>query len=200
MNGRDRRPLLAAFDEAQFGGSRTLNLRASLPTVSEAVARTEPWLRQQQIERAGTVLIVTGRGNNSPDGVSPVREAVIRQLHSLRRRGVVKAWREDTPGSLVVDLAPVNTLFETPARRREPASRVAADPAGLRALSPATRSALRRLARRSLEALGARNPAPFLEGEMLRQFSVLSASLPVAGDRESSLMDAIQHALEEIDG
>src|SRR5512142_2544312 len=88
--------LRQAFDEVRFGPSRTLNLRETLPTAAAATTRTESWLRQQQVERAGEVLIVTGRGNHSPEGVSVVRESVIRLLHSLKRRGVVAEHHEHT--------------------------------------------------------------------------------------------------------
>ena len=75
--------LRQAFDEVRFGAQRTLNLRDTLPTAAAAVSRTEAWLRQQQIERAGEALIITGRGNQSHDGISVVREAVIRLLFVL---------------------------------------------------------------------------------------------------------------------
>src|SRR5438128_1836248 len=78
--------LQQAFDEARFGSERTLNLRASLPTGAEAAQRLENWLRQHQVSRSLEVLIITGRGNNSDDGVSKVREASIRVFHELRRK------------------------------------------------------------------------------------------------------------------
>ena len=71
----DRTPLhdlWKAFDEAQFSASDTLNLRESLPTVADARYRAEQWLRERQVSRASKVLVITGRGNSSPDGVSPV--------------------------------------------------------------------------------------------------------------------------------
>jgi len=97
--------LRQAFDEVRFGAQRTLNLRDTLPTAAAATSRTEAWLRQQQVERAGEVLIVTGRGNQSDGGIPVVREAVIRLLLVLRRRGVVSGHEEHTPGSFVVTLA-----------------------------------------------------------------------------------------------
>src|SRR5689334_24355003 len=112
MKGSPRRPGLAdlhrAFDEARFGDQRTLNLRDSLPTVDAATTRVDVWLRQQQVDRASEVLIITGRGNQSEGGVSPVRNAVERLLYALRRRGVIEAHREHSPGSFVVLLAPVS--------------------------------------------------------------------------------------------
>lgn len=189
-----------AFDEAAFGPARTLNLRATLPTAREAVERTERWLRQQQVERAGEVLVITGRGNNSPDGISAVRTAVMNHLHSLRRRGVVKSWREHTPGSVVVELAPVGALFEQAGRRREPRVARDRDPVALAALSAPTRAALRNLATRSLEALGMHHPPiSFIESEMVKQFLVLARALPDSGDREEALCQAIASALDELD-
>lgn len=189
-----------AFDEASFGRARTLNLRSSLPTAREAVERVEQWLREQQVAQAGSVLVITGRGNNSPDGVSAVREAVMKHLHSLRRRGIVKSWREHTPGSVVIELAPVSALFEQLPRKREPRATPVSDPESLLALSPEARATLRRLALRSLETLGVRDPARYVEAEMVKQFAALSASLPLEGDRDAALRVAIQHALEELDG
>lgn len=189
-----------AFDEASFGRARTLNLRASLPSAREAVERVEQWLREQQVAKAGSVLVITGRGNNSPDGVSAVREAVIKHLFSLRRRGVVRSWREHSPGSVVVELAPVSALFEQLPRRREARTATATDPESLRALSPESRVLLRRLAIRSLESLGVRDPAKYVEAEMIRQFAALSTSLPLEGDRDAALVAAVRCALEELDG
>ena len=92
--------LWQAFDEARFGAERTLNLRLSLPTADEATRRTDAWLRQQQIAQTGDVLIITGRGKGSDDGVSVVREAVIRLLHALKRKGVVATHEEHTLDAL----------------------------------------------------------------------------------------------------
>jgi len=189
-----------AFDEASFGRARTLNLRASLPSAREAVERVEQWLREQQVAKAGSVLVITGRGNNSPDGVSAVREAVMKHLFSLRRRGVVRSWRENSPGSVVIELSPVSALFEQLPRKREPRAATVSDPESLRALSPESRVLLRRLAIRSLESLGLRDAAKYVEAEMIKQFAVLSTSLPQKGDRDAALVAAIRCALEELDG
>src|SRR3712207_5192201 len=170
--------LWKAFDEARFGKERTLNLRASLPTADEAARRAESWLRQQQIalNGDGDVLIITGRGKGSPDGISAVREAVIRVLHVLKRKGVVASHQEHTAGSFVVTLAPIQALLEAPRRQRD-ARRGAKEPpapelTSLQALEPETRELLRDLAARALDHLGVHEREPFLEGEMLRQFSV----------------------------
>jgi len=195
--------LWKAFDEARFGKERTLNLRASLPTPDEATRRTDAWLRQQQIADAGAVLIITGRGKGSPDGVSPVREAVIRLLHSLKRKGVVASHEEHTAGSFVVTLAPMSALLEAPRRQRD-ARRTAATtppptPPSLDALQAATRDLLRDLAAHALDHLGVHDRETFIEGEMLRQYGVLSAGIPKGIDREKWLREAIRRAMEAYD-
>ena len=195
-----RRQIVAArqaLDEARFGAARTLNLRASLPTVREATTRAEAWLRQRQVEGAGEVLIITGRGEGSPGGVSVVREAIVRLLGSLRRRGVVASHREHTTGSFVVELAPMTALWDAPRRRREQATAPAGDPPALEALAPETRALLRTLALVSLESLGVRDTGPLLEGEMLKQFAMLAAAIPAMPDREARLRAALQRAIEE---
>ena len=97
-------PVWKALDEAQFGMRNILNLRESLPSAADARHRTEAWLRERQIGRAGEVLVITGRGNQSPGGVSAVRGAIAALLPVLRRKGVVSEWREHSPGSFVVKL------------------------------------------------------------------------------------------------
>ena len=190
--------LRQAFDEARFGAARTLNLRESLPTAAEATTRAEAWLRQQQMQHSGEVLVITGRGNNSPSGVSPVREAIIRLLHSLKRRGVVSGHEEHTAGSFVVTLAAVRELWDAPKRHRErrtpppPSS-----PPSLEALNDETRLLLRHLAERSLDALGIREREPFLQAEMLKQFGAVAASLGPGPDREARLTRALRLALEQ---
>jgi hypothetical protein len=171
--------LQSAFDEARFGPRRTLNLRESLPTGAEAVRRAESWLREKQMERAGEVLVITGRGNRSAGNVSVVREEVRRMLGALKRRGVVAAVVEHTPGSFAVTLAPVRALFETiPRHGHNDPQPPTADPAALAGLPPGTRDRLRHLATLALDALGVRSPDPrFVEEEMRRQFARLSAAL-----------------------
>lgn len=198
--------LRQAFDEARFGGERTLNLRESLPSAAEAVARAEAWLRQQQVQAAARkelpeVLIITGRGNNSEGGVSVVRSSIEGLLHRLKQRGVVAEHREHTPGSFVVTLAPVHELWSAPKRVREPQpAPPPVDPPSLQALDPETRRLLRHLAERSLEQLGVRGDRDrFIESEMLRQFSALTASLAAGVHREDRLRAAIRRALEEYD-
>lgn len=190
--------LRQAFDEVRFGAARTLNLRETLPTAAAATARTESWLRQQQVERAGEVLIITGRGNNSHEGISVVREAVVRLLHSLKRRGVISEHHEHTAGSFIVTLAPVRELWDAPKRRRERAAPPPPPaPPSLDALAPETRKLLRHLAERSLDALGVHDREPFMEGEMLRQFGAIAASIDDGPQREARLQAALRLALDQ---
>jgi hypothetical protein len=195
--------LWQAFDEARFGSERTLNLRASLPTPDEATRRTDAWLRQQQIAQSGDVLIITGRGKGSHEGVSVVREAVIRLLHSLKRKGVVARHEEHTAGSFVVTLAPMHELLEAPRRLRDSARKPLTPPPpappSLDALQPQTRDLLRDLASHALDHLGVHDREPFLEGEMLRQFTVLAAGIPKGVERERWLREAIRRAMEAYD-
>lgn len=191
--------LWQAFDAARFGADRTLNLRATLPTADEAARRAEIWLRQKQVERAPEVLVVTGRGNNSEAGFSVVREAVIRTLHDLRRRNVVKEWEEHTAGSFVVRPASMTSLVEAP-RREKAVPPKPASPPSLDALDDSTRRLLRDLAERVLEGLGVHTKEPFLEGEMLKQFGRLARTVPPHLDgaaREGYLREAIRRTLDE---
>jgi hypothetical protein len=190
--------LQQAFDEVRFGATRTLNLRSALPTASEAAQRVETWLRQHQVQQSGEVLVITGRGNNSEDGISRVREASLRTFHELRRKGVVQDFTEHTAGSFVVTLAPVKAMFDAAKRRREQAPLPPPpSPPTLAALSEETRQQLRALAERSLDALGMRERGPFVEGEMLRLFGSLAASVPEGADRERRLRTAIEAAMSE---
>ena len=190
--------LKQAFDEARFGSQRTLNLRESLPTAEQAATRAESWLRQSQMARAGEVLIITGRGRGSDGGVSVVREAINALLHVLRRRGVVREFREHTAGSFVVTLAPIAELWEAPRRKRD---RDKPEPSKnqptLQGLDDDTRDLLRSLAERALEGLGVKDTAEFLEGEMARQFSAIAASIGAERDDDTGLREAIRAALEQ---
>ena len=187
-----------ALDEARFGSERTLNLRASLPTVQEALRRAEAWLRERQVAGATEVLVITGRGNSSEDGHSVVRESVAKLLRTLRRQGVVDDSAQHTPGSFVVVLAPTRRLWEAP-RRKKDAPRSPSPAAPLPGLDPATAVLLRELASRSLAALGVQDPTVFLEKEMATQFAALLRGLPDGPDREARLRDAIQRALNDDD-
>lgn len=191
-------PIDRAFDELRFGASRTLNLRALQPTAAQATAQCESWLRQLQVSGAEEALVITGRGLRSIDGWSPVRQAIVALLPSLRRRNVISGYAEHTPGSFVVTFAPVRALFEAPKRRREPRTPPIAPPPSLAALDGETVRLLRDLATVSLAALGVRAPTPALvQDEMQRHFVALSAALPASGDHEALLQQAILRALEE---
>lgn len=187
------RDLRRAYDEARYGPARTLNLRESLPTPDDAVARLDVWIRQQQVERAGEVLVITGRGKGSAGGVSPVRVAVVTRLALLQRMGIVEGVRQHTTGSFVVRLGPVRVRPDGRASAPRPPQ---PDAATLQTLAPETRDLLRRLADCELEALGVRDRRPFLDEEMLRQFSRLAKGLDDGPDREALLRAAAEQAVE----
>jgi hypothetical protein len=192
--------LQQAFDEVRFGASRTLNLRTLLPTASEAAQRVEAWLRQHQVQKSETVLIITGRGNNSEGGVSVVREGTIRVFRELRRKGVIADFSEHTAGSFVVTLAPMSAMLDAGSRRREKSPvPPPATPPTLAALDEETRKLLRALAEQSLDALGMREREPFVEREMLRLFGSLAATVSEGPDRERQLRCAIAAAMSEYD-
>jgi hypothetical protein len=192
--------VLKAFDEAEFGVKNILNLRESLPTAADARHRAEAWLRERQISRASEVLVITGRGNQSPGGVSAVRTAILSLLPSLRRRGVVVAWKEHSPGSFVIKLGSISSLLTAPRRKRDRDSQNAeSDPQALTALDNSTLALRRRLAIRSLETLGVREPEKFVEAEMLSKFNSLAAGIPGGEGSEAKLREAISAALEQLD-
>jgi len=187
-----------AFDELRFGPSRTLNLRESLPTADEARARADSWIRAKQVERAGELLIITGRGKGSEGGVSVVRQTILALFPSLRRRNVITRWAEHTAGSFVVTLAPISAMFEAPKRRREPSVPLQI-PESLAALSPNTLNLLRELAVASLMMLGVQNAERFVESEMTTRFAKLTAALAGAEDPDAELRAAIQRSIEELE-
>jgi hypothetical protein len=189
-----------AFDEAEFGPKNILNLRESLPTAADARFRAEAWLRERQVSRANEVLLITGRGNQSPGGVSAVRAAIVALLPALRRRGVVIEWREHTPGSFVVKLGSISSLLDAPRRKRDRALVAKpADPRALAELESSTLSLLRRLAVRSLESLGVRNPEKFVDAEMLSKFNSLAGGVAPGVEGEARLREAITIALDQLD-
>jgi len=190
------RSALKALEEARFGGSRTLNLRASLPTPQDAVARTDQWLRTQQAHQGGDVLIITGRGNQSIGGVSVVRVAVQKLLGRLKRAGVIASVKENTPGSFVVGLAPLRTLVEAPRRHRghaDPLPTVSTLPG----LDRETHALLIRVAQCALDRLGVRDRERFLDDEIRRQFSLITAELPAGPRRDEHLRAALLRLLAE---
>lgn len=189
-----------ALDEAAFGSERTLNLRESLPSAADARARAEVWLRARQMTKAKEVLVITGRGNQSTGGIGLIRQEILRMLPSLRRRGIVESWKEHSPGSIVVQIAPMSALLEAPRRRRNNGSSDAPTEAGpgLEGLQPSTVTLLKQLALQNLEMLGVTDSGPFLKQEMQRTFSALMAAIPETGDREQALREAILKGIEEV--
>ena len=195
-----RSSILRAFDEVDFGSKNTFNLRESLPSAADARFRTEAWLRERQISQAAEVLVITGRGNNSPNGVSVVREAILSLLPSLRRRGVVSEWREHSPGSFVVKLASISSLLDAPRRKRDRTPIAPTiNPESLKDLDRSTLELLRRLAIRTLESLGMREPDKFVEAEMLSKFHSLAGGINPGEQGEARLRGAIKSALDELD-
>jgi len=191
--------LWQAMDEANFGLGRTLNLRDSLPAAAEARARAEVWLKARQVTEAGDVLVITGRGNQSMNGIGVIRQEILALLPSLRRRGIVSAWKEHTPGSFVISLAPINALLDAPKRRRsEPLERSAVSaPASLAALEPETLRLLHELAIQNLEMIGVVAAGSFVGPEMERTFAALAGSITSGPDMEKALRDAITNAINE---
>jgi hypothetical protein len=193
----------SAFDEANFGHQRTLNLRESLPSADQARSRAEAWLRMHQVMRSENVLVITGRGNQSVDGIGVIKEAIMGLLHSLRRRGVVTSWAEHTPGSIVVTLAPVSTLLGTPKRNRVEESNDRQQPVLLSpsfaGLDKETVSLLRQVAIRTIESLGISKTELFVKDEMQKTFATLSKTLPATAGREATLRRALRSALDDLE-
>ncbi|MDZ7631871.1 MAG: Smr/MutS family protein [Gemmatimonadaceae bacterium] len=193
-------PIERAFDELRFGAARTLNLRDGLPTVAQAEARVESWLRRQQAEGGGEVLVITGRGLGSLDGVGRVREAVLRRCTALKRLNVVVEVREHGPGAVVVTVAPLRALVDAPrlrTGRKDPTP--VADPAELAALPAEIRALLRALADITIQRLGVRDPSDaMIADEMLAQFGALAPSVVMAPDRVRALRDVAERLLLEL--
>jgi len=154
--------------------------------------------------RSDEVLIITGRGAGSVDGVPVVREAIRKLLTALRRKGVVESVEEHTPGSFVARLASVRKLVEAPRRHgAPPADPPVVDPAQLDGLAASTRAGLRQLAERALDSLGAPRGESYVRDEMVRQYALLAGA--VSGirrgstDRELRLRDLIAAAIEAYD-
>ncbi len=193
-------PIERAFDELRFGAARTLNLRDGLPTVAQAETRVESWLRQQQAVGGGDVLVITGRGLGSLDGVGRVREAVVRRCTRLKRLNVVVGVREHGPGALVVTVAELRALVDAPrlrTGRKDPTP--VADPNELAALPDDIRRLLRTLAHTTIQRLGVREPSDsMIADEMRAQFSALAPSVATAPDRVAALRLVGQRLLQEL--
>lgn len=186
-----------ALDELRFGADRTLNLRDSLPTAAAATRRCDAWLRSQQVRGAREVLVITGRGSHSPDGVPILKPAIEKLLHVLRRRGVVDRHAEHNPGAFAVTLAPLRALSDAPPRRRDPARPVA--PFTFAGLDPATLTLLRELAERALHALGVTPDDRRLSDEMHRQIAILAHALQRNAADQEQLRAALRRAIADYD-
>ena len=107
---------------------------------------------------------------------------------------------EHTPGSFVVRLGSISSLLEAPRRKRERGARQStSDPESLKALDSSTLSLLRKLAVRSLESLGVRDPTKFIEAEMLSKFNSLAGGITPGTEGEARLREAIAAALDQLD-
>ena len=193
-------PIERAFDELRFGASRTLNLRDGLPTVAEAETRIESWLRMQQAQGVSEVLVITGRGLGSLDGVGKVREAVLRRCTQLKRLNVVVAVREHGPGAVVVTVAPLRALVDAPrlrTGRKTPAPLV--EPGELAALPADIVAQLRHLALLTIQRLGVRDPSDaMVVDEMRAQFAALASGIIGAADPEAALRRVADRLLQEL--
>lgn len=200
--GRLPNALFRAFDEAQFGEARTLNVRDGLPTGAEAAARADAWLRQKQVEGVREVLIITGRGANSVSALPVIKTHVGKRLALLRRAGVIANVTEHTPGSFVVRLSPMSNVLAAPDRsssRRRPTDESEQIPAAA-GLTPATQRIVRDLAERTLASLGVRGSSSAIVGEeMERQIALLTRSMPRHADRESWIRQAALRVLNELE-
>lgn len=188
-----------AFDELRFGPRRTLNLRTGLPRAADAALRAERWLREQQVAGAKEVLVITGRGRHSVDGVPRIREAVGGVLARLTRAGVVASVDEHTAGSFAIALRPFGTAPRvTEADAHTP---LPVDPATLRGLGAETLALLRRLALASLDVLGVRTgDEALLDEEMRRQFTYLTSNGALGpAPSEDALRQAIRDATIRIE-
>jgi len=187
-----------SLERVLFGPLRTLNVRASRLTGQESAARVESWLRSKQVELTGEVLVITGRGAGSLEGIPVVKEATQRVLDRLRRLGVITSYGEDTPGSFIATLAPLRSLLEAPARRKTPAPASSRRTPSILGIKPETRERLRYLATRAIEALGVKAASEEqLASEMARQFSVIARTAPSGVDADKWIDGAITKALNE---
>jgi hypothetical protein len=184
-------------DELRFGPRGVLNLREGLPSAGEAVQRAERWLRQHQVNGTTEVLIVTGRGQHSIGGIPVLRPAIEKLLFSLKRKGVVVAHASYNPGAFVVELAPLRTLAEAPARRRD--RRPTPGAAAIHGLSRETTALLRDLAQHSLDSLGVTADESAIEDEMHRHLRLLAPGLTAGLGMEEQLRRAIRAMIAEYD-
>ena len=192
MKRRKVDDLERALDTVRFGAQNILNLRDSLPTPEDAAHRAEKWLRQKQVERVGQVLVVTGRGRNSERGISPVREAIVRLIASLRRRNVIERYEEHTAGSFDIKLAAIRADPAAGPMRTTTEASLPRIPE----LTSISRQMLRDLAERSLEGVGIKDTHAFLADEMLLQLRAILSGLPPGPIEEAQLRAALRAALD----
>jgi hypothetical protein len=127
-----------------------------------------------------------------------IRQEIVGMLPMLRRRGIVESWREHSPGSIIVKLAPLSALIGAGRRRRDAEQHPPRhDPEMLAGLGTDTQTLLRQLALHNLNSLGVDASEAFVQQEMARTFSTLAASLTDVADREAALRAAISNALTE---
>lgn len=192
--------LFQAFDEAQFGDARTLNLRDGLPTGPAAAARTDAWLRLKQVEGAREVLVITGRGAHSVGGIPVVRAHVAKKLAMLRRAGIVASVSEHTPGSYVVGLSSVSAMLTAPQRspRKATARAPSVSVPSLAGLTSDTQRLVREVTARTLESLGIQaTTRTIVADEMERQAELLGRSMPRDADREQWIRNAALRVLND---
>lgn len=189
----------SALERLAYGEGRTLDLHTASPSAADGTRRAEAWLRERQVARAGEVLIVTGRGRGSVGGIAVLRPAVETLLSRLRRLGVVQRYRAHGEGAFAVQLAPVARLFDAPRRHRVRYTPPPVADGVFAGLSAETRRALRDLAERSLDALGASAAPRFVEDEMRRQVSLLVPGLPAGEDPDLALRRVAREALEHFE-
>jgi hypothetical protein len=193
---RTSAPIERAFDELRFGAARTLNLRDGLPTALQAETRVDAWLRRQQAEGGGEVLIITGRGVGSLDGVGKVRDAVQRKCVALRRLNVVRDIAEHGPGAFVVVVEPLRALVDAPRLRTGKTTPTPiADPGELAALPDDVRALLREVAHLTVTRLGVREPSDeMIASEMRTQFGALAPG--IVGEKDQ--IDALRRLLRRL--
>jgi hypothetical protein len=200
--GRAQPPnaLYRAFDEAQFGEGRTLNLRDGLPSGDEAATRAEAWLRLKQVEGAREVLIITGRGAHSVGAVPVVRAHVVKRLARLRRAGVVASTKEHSPGSYIISLAPVSTMLTASQQPQRPRNNQSVSTRATADLSAATRQLVHDLAVRTLASLGIHaTTRAIVADEIERQVELLVRAMPKDADREQWIRDATLRVLNDLE-
>lgn len=195
--------LYRAFDEAQFGDARTLNVRDGLPTGAEAAARTDAWLRLKQVEGVREVLVITGRGTHSISALPVIKTHVARRIAALRRAGVVASVTEHTPGSYVVRLSPMSSMLaasERSSSRSGQERKAQKLPQSIASLTPETQRIVRDLAERTLVSLGVRNTSSsIINDEMERQTALLTRSMPRDADRENWIRRAALRVLNDLE-